>query len=175
MRPVVEGDRPRVVAVARQLVRDGRTYAFDPAVTDDELWHYWAPGAPAHGWVATVDGRVVGMFVIRPNHPGPGSHVANASYAVDAAFQGRGIGRQLGRASLWLAAELGHQAMQFNIVVSTNAAALALWRSLGFRVVGTIPEGFTLPDGARVDHHILYRTLGAAHRSMGSPRGRTRS
>ena len=99
------------------------------------------------------------MFVIRPNQPGPGSHVANASFAVRAGVRGLGLGRRMGEASLVLAAELGYSAMQFNIVVSTNVRALRLWRSLGFRVVGTVPDGFRLPDGTTVPHHVMYRAL----------------
>ena len=103
--------------------------------------------------------EVVGMFVLRPNHPGPGAHVANASYAVRADRRGLGLGRAMGEASLERARALGYAAMQFNIVVSTNHAAVRLWRSLGFRVLGTVPGGFRLPSGERVDHHIIFREL----------------
>ena len=99
------------------------------------------------------------MFVLRPNIPGPGSHVANASYAVRADVRGIGLGRQMGEASLELARELGYSAMQFNTVVSTNTGAIRLWRSLGFRSVGTIPDGFRLPGGETVAHYVMYRTL----------------
>jgi len=103
--------------------------------------------------------EVVGMFVLRPNHPGPGAHVANASYAVRGDRRGLGLGRAMGEASLERARALGYAAMQFNIVVSTNHAAVRLWRSLGFRVLGTVPGGFRLPSGERVDHYIMFREL----------------
>ena len=103
--------------------------------------------------------RVVGMFVIRPNNPGPGAHVANASYVVRADVRGIGLGRQMGEASLELAAELGYSAMQFNTVVSTNSNAVHLWRALGFRIVGTVPDDFRLPDGSTVPHYVMYRSL----------------
>ncbi len=69
------------------------------------------------------------------------------------------LGRRMGEASLKLAAALGYSAMQFNTVVSTNSHAVRVWRSLGFRVVGTIPDGFRLPDGSTVSHHVMYRSL----------------
>lgn len=160
VRPAREADRAAVVDIARELVRSGDTYAYDPDITDDALWAYWRPPVGGHGFVATVGDAVVGMFVIRPNHPGPGAHIANASYAVRADQRGLGLGRAMGEASLEEARALGYAGMQFNIVVSTNRAAVKLWRSLGFRVVGTVPDGFRLPDGRRVPHHIMYRTLG---------------
>lgn len=160
IRRAERADRADVVAIARELVDAADTYAFDPAVDDDALWRYFAPRAPGRGFVAVHDGAVLGSFVIRPNQPGPGSHVANASYAVATHARGLGVGRRMGAASLVLAAELGYRAMQFNIVLSTNAAAIRLWRSLGFDIVGTVPDGFRLRDGRDVDIHVMHRRLG---------------
>lgn len=159
IRATRDADRNEVIHLARELVRSGDTYAYDPAISDEELWAYWRPSRDGDGFVAVLDGGVVGIFVIRPNMPGPGRHVANASYAVRADLRGVGLGRAMGEASLDLAAELGYSAMQFNAVVATNVHAVRLWRSLGFRIVGTIPDGFRLPDGTPMSHHIMYRGL----------------
>lgn len=157
IRPVVATDRDHVVEVARSVVGTD-TYAFEPNVTDDELWAYFAPSPPGNGYVAVDDGRVAGVFVIRPNHPGAGSHVANASFVVASSARGRGLGRTMGEQALDLARASGYRAMQFNIVVATNPA-VDLWRSLGFDVVGTVPDGFRLADGSYADHHVMYRRL----------------
>jgi len=159
IRSATGDDREAVLHIARELVRAADTYAYDPGIDDDELWRYWNPIDPGDGFVAVLDGAVVGTFVIRPNNPGPGAHVANASYAVRADVRGIGLGRQMGEASLKLATELGYSAMQFNAVVSTNTAAVRLWRSLGFRIVGTVPDGFRRPDGGTVSYHVMYRAL----------------
>ena len=53
------------------------------------------------------------------------------------------------------AAADGYRAMQFNAVVATNAGAVALWRSLGFTVVGAVPDAFDHPTHgpvALLDH-----------------------
>ena len=49
--------------------------------------------------------------------------------------------------------------MQFNAVVETNIMAVALWRSLGFEVLGTLPEGFRHPTKGYVGLHIMHRRL----------------
>ena len=49
--------------------------------------------------------------------------------------------------------------MQFNAVVETNTRAVALWRSLGFEVLGTLPEGFHHPAEGYVGLHIMHRRL----------------
>ena len=49
--------------------------------------------------------------------------------------------------------------MQLNTVVSTNTRAIRLLRSLGCRIIGTVPAGFCLPDGTKVPHHLMDRAL----------------
>lgn len=159
IRPYASADRESVLRLARDLVESADTYAFDPAIGDDALLAYWAPGAPAHTSVATHRRRVQGVFVIRPNHPGPGAHIANASYAVSSSTRGRGVGRAMAERSLEIATDLGYAAMQLNVVVASNRAAVQLWRALGFRILGVTPEGFTLPDGRRVDTYTMHRSL----------------
>jgi ribosomal protein S18 acetylase RimI-like enzyme len=49
--------------------------------------------------------------------------------------------------------------MQFNFVVSTNERAVRLWQSLGFEIVGRLPEAFRHPTEGFVDAFVMYRTL----------------
>jgi ribosomal protein S18 acetylase RimI-like enzyme len=49
--------------------------------------------------------------------------------------------------------------MQFNAVVETNTGAVALWRSLGFRVLATVPEAFLHPRAGYVGLHVMHRAL----------------
>jgi ribosomal protein S18 acetylase RimI-like enzyme len=72
---------------------------------------------------------------------------------------GRGVGRALARHVLDEARDLGYRAMQFNAVVETNAHAVALWRSLGFEILATVPEAFAHPTQGAVGLHIMYRGL----------------
>ena len=78
---------------------------------------------------------------------------------VAAEYRGRGIGRMLAEHSLQVAKEQGYRAMQFNAVVSTNAAAVALWQRLGFQILGTVPQGFDDPSHGLVDLFIMHKQL----------------
>jgi len=151
-------DAPAIVAIGRELVEEGTTYAFAPETTDDELRDFWlSPGART--FVAERDGEVVGCSLLRPNQQGRGAHVANAAYAVAARARGTGVGRALAEHSLAEARRLGFAAMQFNYVVSTNEAAVALWKSLGFATVGTQPGAFQHPRLGLVDAYVMHRFL----------------
>ena len=49
--------------------------------------------------------------------------------------------------------------MQFNFVVSTNTAAVALWQKLGFAIVGTLPKAFRHQSLGYVDAYVMHRFL----------------
>ena len=49
--------------------------------------------------------------------------------------------------------------MQFSAVVESNTAAVHLWRSLGFQILGTVPEAFDHPQNGLVGLHVMYRRL----------------
>ena len=111
-------DRAALARLAGETVRDGTVYPFE--AVDDVLAYFLAPSGRVV--VADEGGGAVGAYVLKPNQPGRGAHVANAGYVVAEAARGRGLGEALGRHSLALARELGYRALQFNFVVSTNDA-----------------------------------------------------
>jgi GNAT superfamily N-acetyltransferase len=102
---------------------------------------------------------VFGTAKMGPNRPGPGSHVSTASFMVASNARGRGVGRALGEYALSWAREQGYAAMQFNAVVESNHVAVRLWQTLGFRIIGTVPEAFEHPTLGRVGLHVMHRRL----------------
>lgn len=56
----------------------------------------------------------------------------------------------------------GYRGVQFNAAAETNAAAVHLWQSLGFRVIGTVPEAFNHRHHGLVGLHVMYLPLTAA-------------
>jgi len=144
----------------RQIVAAGETYAYDPDMSKDQARRLWMVGPPARTVVAVDEaGAIVGTANMYANRPGPGAHVASASFMVDPARAGRGAGRALGEHVLAWARDEGFRAVQFNAVVETNDRAVALWRSLGFTVIGTVPEAFRHPTRGYVGLHVMHRFL----------------
>ena len=68
-------------------------------------------------------------------------------------------GIALGEAALAFARDAGFRSMQFNAVVETNTVAVALWKKLGFEIVGTVPEAFDHPTHGPVGLRIMHRRL----------------
>jgi GNAT superfamily N-acetyltransferase len=138
------------------------TYALDPNMPRKDAFGFWfATGT--HTYVAEDNERVIGTYILRPNHAGPGSHVANAAFMVAAKARGRGIGHAMGAHCLNEARRLGFRAMQFNFVVSTNESAVLLWQELGFKIIGTLPGAFRHPEKGYVDVYVMYRSLSPAN------------
>jgi L-amino acid N-acyltransferase YncA len=143
-----------------RIVREGETYAYPENLTSESARELWfEPGGTVLVAVDDDGQRVLGSAKTGPNRPGRGSHVSTASFMVDPTAGGRGIGRALGEHVLDRARAAGFRSMQFNAVVETNAAAVRLWRSLGFEVIGTVPEAFDHPRHGYVGLHVMYRRL----------------
>ncbi len=156
-------DAPAVRDLWNEAIAEGTTLHEREPVTDGRV-RSLRPGERALR-VEEGEGEVRGFYLLRENAPGRGSHVANAMYVVAGRWRGRGIGGQLARDSLEVAARLGFSAIQFNAVVSTNTASIALWRRLGFAEVGRVPRAFQLKGGEREGVVIFHRELSPAHRA----------
>jgi L-amino acid N-acyltransferase YncA len=144
----------------RVIAQAGETYAINPEITSAQARGEWMRTSPGITFVAVADdGSVIGSACAYPNRPANGSHIASASFMVDPAAAGQGAGRQLGEHVIAWAREQGFRAMQFNAVVETNERAVALWRSLGFDVLATVPEAFHHPRDGYVGLLIMYRRL----------------
>jgi L-amino acid N-acyltransferase YncA len=153
-------DWPGMWAFMEGIVRAGETFSWDRDTTDVQARRMWFPEPPGRTFVAVdADGTVLGTANSVRNHSGGARHISSASFMVDPGHAGQGIGRALGEHVLDRARKDGFRAMQFNAVVETNTRAVALWRSLGFEVMATLPAGFHHPLHGYVGLHIMYRQL----------------
>ncbi|TWI00235.1 ribosomal protein S18 acetylase RimI-like enzyme [Luteimonas cucumeris] len=158
IREIAPDEFETVWPIFQEVIAGQETYAYDPALSVEQARAMWT-SPPARCFVAEADGEVLGCYRIAPNYLGPGDHVANGSYMVASAARGRGIGALLCAHSLQEARRAGFAAMQFNIVVSTNTAAVKLWQRHGFEIVGTVPAAFRHPRLGLVDTYVMYRSL----------------
>jgi ribosomal protein S18 acetylase RimI-like enzyme len=157
-RRAVESDFQAMWPIFQQVVASGTTFVFAAETTCTDAFAFWFdPGCTS--FVAEDDGKIVGMYKFVANHIDRGSHVANAAFMVDPQSSGKGIGRAMGWHCLREAKRAGFLAMQFNLVVSTNEAAVSLWKKLGFSVVGTLPKAFSHRELGYVDAYVMYRFL----------------
>jgi len=159
IRDTTQDDWPAIWPIVRQIVTAGETYTYDRDLTESAARDSWMLAPPDRTVVAVDDGRVVGTAKMNRNHRGGGSHIASASFMVDPGYSGRGVGRALGEEVISWARAVGYRAIQFNAVVESNVRAVSLWKSLGFEIIGTLPEGFLHPSKGYVGLHIMYRAL----------------
>ncbi|MFJ4856648.1 GNAT family N-acetyltransferase [Streptomyces sp. NPDC088730] len=160
IREATSNDWPAIWPFFHEIVSAGETFTYPLDLGEEEADEWWLVKAPSRAVVAVADdGTVLGTAKMNRNHMGNGSHIASASYMVDPRHAGRGVGRALCEYTIDWARTAGFRAMQFNAVVETNVAAVGLYRSLGFEVLGTLPEGFEHPKHGFVGVHIMHRPL----------------
>lgn len=159
IRPATPDDWQQIWPFFDGIVRDGQTYAYPDDLDSAAAEALWTEMPPGLTVVAVSEGRVVGSAKMGPNRGGRGAHIATASFMVDPDAQGRGTGRALGQFAVEWARDHGFHGMQFNAVVETNTTAVALWESLGFEILATVPEAFDHPTEGLVGLHVMYLRL----------------
>jgi GNAT superfamily N-acetyltransferase len=160
IREATGDDWPAMWAFMQGIIRAGETFSWDTETDEATARRQWMNAPPGRTFVAAADdGTVLGTAEMGPNHGGPAAHVASAGFMVDPRHSGQGVGRRLGEHVLDQARADGYRAMQFNAVVECNAPAVSLWRSLGFEVLATVPDGFRHPVEGDVGLLIMYRRL----------------
>jgi ribosomal protein S18 acetylase RimI-like enzyme len=159
IRAATDADRDAIWNIFHEVVADGDTYALNPNIAREDALAYWfARGT--HTYVAEQPAiGIAGTYILRPNQSGGGSHVANAGFMVSERARGKGLGRAMAEHCLSEARRLGFRAIQFNYVISTNIAAIRLWKDLRFEIVGTLPNAFHHPEKGYVDVYVMYRSL----------------
>lgn len=158
IRSFIEQDWPAVWGMIEPVFRAGETYAYPRDITEKEAHYSWIE-KPLATYVAEIDGKVSGTYYIKSNQEGPGSHVCNCGYIVSDQARGQGIASEMCAHSQQEAVEHGFLAMQFNLVVSTNEAAVRVWQRMGFEIVGRIPKAFNHPLHGLVDAFVMYKEL----------------
>ncbi|MCX4966728.1 GNAT family N-acetyltransferase [Streptomyces sp. NBC_00654] len=160
IREATAEDWPAIWPFFHTIVAAGETLTYPLQLGKEDAKDWWFLAAPNRTVVAVDDtGTVLGTAKMNRNHMGNGSHIASGTYMVDPEHSGRGVGRALCEYSVEWARASGFRAMQFNAVVETNTHAVKLYRSLGFEVLGTLPEGFNHPTEGYVGLHIMHKAL----------------
>ncbi len=151
-------DRMNIWSIFHRIIQTGDTYAYSPDTSFNTFKKFWFAGNQIC-FVLADENDIFGSYVLKDNQPGLGSHIANASYIVNPAHQGKGIGKKLCVHSIHEAKKAGYLGIQFNIVVSTNKAAVHLWKKMGFEIIGITPNGFKHRQFGYVDTYIMFRKL----------------
>jgi L-amino acid N-acyltransferase YncA len=158
IRAATKQDLEPVWKMWKEIMDQKIYFTFDESTSRADIEKSWI-NLSNQCYVAEESGEIVGGYILKPNQPGYGKHIANASYLVSTSFRGGGIGRKLCAHSIKSAKKHGYRGMQFNFVVSTNKAAIKIWLDYGFEIIGTIPGGFYHVEEGYVDAFIFFKDL----------------
>lgn len=138
-----------MISIWNEIVLEGNAFPQEEIL--DEVTGYAFFSSQIYTAVAEDEGNIVGLYILHPNNIGRCGHICNASYAVSSARRGKHIGEQLVLDCMKKGKECGYRVLQFNAVVADNVHARHLYERIGFRQLGTIPNGFRLKNGEYTD------------------------
>lgn len=147
IRAYEEADIPAVARLYNQRSVAAGTLQI-PMMAVSERAARYTPSPDLRMLVAEIDGVVVGHAGLTL-YRGRRKHVAEVGIGVDEDFQGQGVGTKLMEAVLDLADNWYNIARVELTVYADNAAALHLYRKLGF-----VEEGFHRDYAFREGHYV---------------------
>lgn len=151
-------DIQAMIAIWNEIVEEGIAFPQMELLNEKSGQEFFASQSFTGVALEEETDKILGLYILHPNNVGRCGHISNASYAVKREERGKGIGETLVLHSIAKSRELGFKILQFNAVVSTNAAAIHLYKKLGFTQLGVIPKGFLMKDGTYQDiipHYYL--------------------
>lgn len=159
IREFCQSDLSESIAIWNRIVTDGNAFPQTDCL-DETTGLLFFQSQSYTGVACDRDtGTIAGLYILHPNNVGHCGHICNASYAVRADIRGQHIGERLVKHCMERGRELGFKILQFNAVVTSNTAAIHLYKKLGFTKLGTVPEGFRMDDGTYQDILLYYHPL----------------
>lgn len=157
IKELTEDELPAAVEIWNSVVNDGIAFPQTELLTIETGRDFFAEQSYTGAAFDIRSNETVGLYILHPNNVGRCGHICNASYAVKKDRRGEHIGEHLVTHCINTAKLLNFRILQFNAVVKSNHAAIALYKKLGFTQLGTIPNGFLMKNGSYEDiipHYI---------------------
>lgn len=108
--------------------------------------------------LAFLDGKYVGNCSLMGYAPSRYRHRASVGIALFQKYTGMGIGRKMLELLCKLAKEKGIEQLELE-VIADNDRAIALYKKIGFEVMGTFPHNMKYKDGTYADTYWMFKAL----------------
>lgn len=154
---MTENELSQCTDIWNSVVLDGNSFPQTETLDLDSAREFFNNQSYTGAAILSENHEVVGVYILHPNNVGRCGHICNASYAVKKDKRGMHIGEAMVKDCIKKAREIGFKILQFNAVVRSNTPAIELYKKLGFKQLGIIPNGFLLKNGQYEDiipHYI---------------------
>lgn len=166
IRRAEERDAARLVEFLKTICGETRNLLREPeevAITEERERDYLRKMADSGGelmLLAEVDGVHAGTATFSAvDESRRMRHRCGVDIALHQSFWGMGLGTALLGEVLAAARAAGYEQAELE-VVSSNAAAVALYKKLGFAATGTVPRAMRYKDGTYADFLFMVKYLG---------------
>lgn len=166
VRLMSNADRSRFLAFARSLSRDDLLYLpWD--ITDERVVDRWLENIANHSTttVLAIDqDHIVGEASLVHNEAGWTEHIGEIRVTVNSQIRGQGLGRFLAEEIFAIADSIGLERISARMT-HDQGSAQAVFKSLGFEPVATLPGWVVARDGRLRDLVVMAYDL----RARGAP------
>lgn len=142
IREFTRKDIPQMIRIWNEVVEDGIAFPQEELLDEESGYAFF--NEQTYSAVAYEKDKIYGLYILHPNNIGRCGHICNASYAVTKGNRGEHIGEKLVLDCIKQGKKYGFKILQFNAVVESNIHARHLYERVGFKQLGTIPNGFRL-------------------------------
>lgn len=146
-----DNDVLSMIDIWNEVVEEGIAFPQEECLTSETGKQFFAQQTYCGVAEDMETKQILGLYILHPNNVGRCGHICNASYAVSSKSRGLHIGEKLVKDCISKAHDNGYKVLQFNAVVATNVHARHLYERVGFKQLGTIPNGFRLKNGKYED------------------------
>lgn len=146
-----DNDVLSMIDIWNEVVEEGIAFPQEECLTSETGKQFFAQQTYCGVAEDMETKQILGLYILHPNNVGRCGHICNASYAVSSKSRGLHIGEKLVKDCISKAHDNGYKVLQFNAVVATNVHARHLYERVGFKQLGTIPNGFRLKNGEYED------------------------
>ena len=146
-----DNDVLSMIDIWNEVVEEGIAFPQEECLTSETGKQFFAQQTYCGVAEDMETKQILGLYILHPNNVGRCGHICNASYAVSSKSRGLHIGEKLVKDCILKAHDNDYKVLQFNAVVATNVHARHLYERVGFKQLGTIPNGFRLKNGEYED------------------------
>ena len=117
--------------------------------------------------IALLDGKHIGNCSLMSISPYRRyHHRCEVAIALYKEYCGCGIGKQMIKTVLDIAAQAGYEQAELE-VIADNTNAIALYEKIGFKIYGTFPDSMKYSDGTYRDAYWMMKKLGNMQTDLG--------
>lgn len=174
VRPMEPGDADALLEFFRRIPEEDRAYLKDDVTSPDLIkqWTEHLDYTRVVPLISVLDGKIIADSTLHRRRPAARRHVGEVRVVVDPEFRDRGLGRNLLRKLVDIAADRGLESVIFEVMTDREEPARRTAQLMGFEAIAVLPRHSQDLDRTRRDLTVMELDVGTVARLQAPKRRR---